>query len=141
MKILLQVDDDLVEPESKITTFALANILEKKYTLYSKFAEMNQQFMADKLTVGMQNALEGLMKGHPIQDPFATAESFIADRFKEFVGSQELDGIVAGVPTKASLMGYSRRKVKAKKKGLPRPSFIDTGALVERLTVKVQYDE
>jgi type II secretory pathway component PulF len=127
--------NEVPEPESKINTFELANILEAKYTLFSKFGEMNEQMMADALAESLNNALEDILMGSPVVNPFADGEQAIEQRFRQFISKEELAGVVAGVPTQSALMGYSRRKKKSHAKNKRRPSFVDTGTLQNSIKV------
>ena len=60
------------------------------------------------------------------QDPFADAMSHGEALFRTFLEQKDMDGLVGGVPTAASLAGVSHRF--KRRKGTPgRPSFVDTG--------------
>lgn len=118
---------DVPEFNDKSTTGTVADVLETKYGLFSNFADSNLGFIADELANGMADAIDALMNGQHI-NPYAGACSAIDQKFKEFLDTEEMAKIgVAGVPTKAAVMGVNSR-LKAKR-GPRRPSFIDSGTL------------
>jgi len=120
------------EPESNLNSFELANIIENKYELFSKYGEMRLQFIADSLTESLGNALDDILMGSPVKNPYADAEQEIEQNFKDFISKEE-----HGIPrTMAGKMGYSRRF--KGRKGPPRPSFIDTGTLQNSIKTWVE---
>lgn len=126
MKLHLGVVD-VPEPEGN-TTYGVATILEEKYGLFSKFAESHQQDIANNLAESVAGALETIMMGGAPSDPFAAGASQIDQEFRKFLDTEEMAKLgVAGVPTKAALMGKSIRF--KRKRGARRPSFIDSGVL------------
>lgn len=111
------------------TTGDVAEILESKYKVMEHFATAHEADIAGDLENSLEGELENLLLGAPRSgDPFAAACSAIDDRFRKFLSQKEMDRMgVPGVPTAASLAGYSKRfKQKQKKSRGPRPSFIDT---------------
>lgn len=109
-------------------TYSVATILEEKYGLFSKFAEAHQQDIANNLAESVAGALETIMMGGTSPDPFAAGASQIDQEFRTFLDTEEMAKLgVAGVPTKAALMGKSIRF--KRKRGEKRPSFIDSGVL------------
>ena len=112
------------------STGDVAEILEAKYEVMGHFVKKHEQDIANDLENSLEGALENvLLGGPPSSDPFAAATSAIDNRFKKFLSLKEMDALgVPGVPTQASLAGYSKRFKQKQKKGRgPRPSFIDTG--------------
>ncbi len=109
------------------TTGDVAEILEGKYHVMEHFYELHKDDIAVSLEGSMANALENLLMGAPTNlAPTGEATSKIEDRFKQFLSQKELDALgYPGIPTKASLKGVNHRL--KKKKGAPRPSFVDTG--------------
>jgi hypothetical protein len=112
-----------------ITTGDVANILEHKYALFSVFAAMTRDFITDVVTESMRGELQNVLMGKPanLSDPFAQGMSAIEARFRDFLDYQGMDGRAPGVPTKAALMGRSIRL--KRRRGPPRPSFIDSGLM------------
>lgn len=112
-----------------LTTGDVAEILEDKYHPMEVFFELHGQEIADALANGMEGALESLLMGAPPQAIARAAEgalSGVQAQFKTFLSSREMEGLgIPGVPTKAALDGVNHRL--KKRKGAPRPSFIDTG--------------
>ena len=112
------------------TTGDVAEILEGKYEVMGHFARAHETGIAADLEGSLEGELENILLGAPrSSDPFAGAADKIEHRFRQFLSLKEMDRLgVPGVPTAASLAGYSKRfKQKQKKSRGPRPSFIDTG--------------
>jgi len=126
MKLHLGVID-VPEPEGN-TTYGVAIILEEKYGLFSKFAESHIKDISAHLSDSVAGALETILQGGKVKNPFASAESEIDKDFRHFLDIEEMAKLsVEGVPTKAALMGKSIRF--KRKVGPRRPSFIDSGVL------------
>lgn len=118
---------DTHEPNGEETHF-VATILEDKYGLFSKFAESNEQKIADQLADSVQNALETILSGGHAPDPFAECCEEINQDFRDFLDKEVMATLgVPGVPTKAALKGRSKRFKRSR--GPRRPSFIDSGVL------------
>lgn len=121
------------------TTGDVAGWLEDKYHVMEVFYESHGAEIAEDLENSLAGAMENLLLGAPVKlsgQAFASAESKIAERFKTFLSSQEIETLgIPGVPTQAALDGVSHRfknprfrMARGKKvKRDPRPSFIDTG--------------
>jgi hypothetical protein len=114
----------------------VANWLEKKYGIMGAFVQMNKDFIAKEVIqelVGVKNR----QPQHPMDA--------IAKKLKEAISMQQFNGILPGVPTKASLRGVSsrfkngKRRGKSKVSGVPRPSFIDSG--IYQSSIRVVLDE
>lgn len=126
MKLHLGVID-VPEPEGN-TTYGVAMILEEKYELFSKFAESESDKIAKHLEESVAGAIENLTLGVFNKNPFLQANEEIDADFKHFLDIEKIAQLgVAGVPTKAALMGKSIRF--KRKFGARRPSFIDSGVL------------
>ena len=118
---------DVPEPEGN-TTFGVAKILEAKYGLYSKFAEAHIGDIANHLTDSLAGAMDTILQGGKVKDPFIAGTAQIDEDFRDFLDEEEMAQLgVAGVPTKAALMGKSIRF--KRRVGARRPSFIDSGVL------------
>ena len=123
---------DVPEPEGN-TSYGVAMILEEKYQLFSNFAQAHEQDIADNLSESLAGALETLMQGGTVVDPFAAGTSQIDQEFRTFLDTEEMARLgVPGVPTKAALRGKSIRF--KRKVGARRPSFIDSGVLQTSFT-------
>lgn len=118
---------DVPYTEGGKTTGDVAEILEDKYHVMWMFFALHGQEIIDRMTDGLVRDMENRAMGAPEgQDPFAGAMSYGETLFRTFLEQKELDGMVEGVPTAASLAGVSHRF--KRKKGAPgRPSFVDTG--------------
>ncbi|MES2048858.1 MAG: hypothetical protein V4447_10685 [Pseudomonadota bacterium] len=114
---------------AQMTTFGVATILEKKYNLFSSFAALHTQDIAEAVSIGLAETLEALMMGAPASiDPFGAAMSDTEQMFRTFLVNEEIKEVGQdGVPTKAALDGVNHRM--KLRRGPRRPSFIDTGLL------------
>lgn len=110
------------------TTGDVAEILEAKYHVMEMFYQQNEVFVAKSLEKSVAGTLESLLLGAPLSiDAFGAGTSRIEDRFKQFLSRREIERLsYPGVPTQAALKGVSHR-LKGKRSGRRRPSFIDTG--------------
>ena len=109
------------------TTGDVAEILEAKYHVMETFFDLHEEEIGEDFAESLVGTLEALTSGAPTSiDPFAAAISQVEARFKTFLETKEMDATgTPGVPTRASLKGVSHRF--KRKRGPPRPSFIDTG--------------
>jgi hypothetical protein len=132
---------DVPEPNG-ISSYELGKILEEKYTLFSAFVELHNKEIADQISESLAGAMETyLATGHLPKNPFDSAGQELTLSLKKYIYTEELAGVVGGVPTQAALEGITTRtmngktpkKVKAGQKfkrvktGVRRPSFIDSG--------------
>lgn len=112
------------------TTVDVARIIEEKYHVMEVFAEdIGMGAIAAALEKSAVEALEKIILGSPAPLSVSNAgEAEIETAFRLFLSQQEMDNVVGGVPTQASLDGVSHRLKHPNAKGNPsRPSFIDTG--------------
>ena len=125
---------------ANITTGDVAQILEDEYHIMQTFFDKHQADIASDLESSVAGALESVLMGAPLElNAFGEAESAIQDRFQRFIDNKEMDG-QPGVPTKASLLGVSKRF--KNKKGSPgRPSFVDTGLYLSNFRSWISIDE
>lgn len=112
---------------STVTTGDVAEILEKKYHIMEVFVDRHEEQIGDILANSLAGELENVLMGAPpANDPFGGATSKIEAEFRAFLDRDEMaEASVPGVPTKAARMGVNHRL--KKKRGAPRPSFVDTG--------------
>lgn len=121
--------------KAPITIFELAEILEAKYALFSQFVDLEFDYIEDVLETAMNNQIDALMNSHPVpDDPWAEVGSALTKRFKLYLETEEIvKSGVPGVPTAAALAGKNSRL--KTRKGMRRPSFIDTSVLYASLKV------
>lgn len=114
-----------------MNTGDVATILEAKYGLFSAFYKAHERSIADGVAKSMKDAMEALMMGHAI-DPWGPATQQIQAQFRDFISSGASERVgLAGVPTKAALMGVNHRLLHPRSRKNPRrPSFRDTGLLM-----------
>jgi len=106
----------------------VAEILEGKYGLFSRFAQLNEQRMANHLADSVNDAIHTLLSGGVVTDPFLDGCEEINQDFRTFLDEEKMAILgVPGVPTKAALSGRSKRFKRSR--GPRRPSFIDSGTL------------
>lgn len=111
------------------TTGDVAEILEDRYGLVEKFWEVYEGRAIEKLSDGIEGALESFVMGAPPKlDPFGKGLSEVEDLFKQFLSTQEAERVgIPGTPTQAALRGVNHRLKRPYVKRAPRPSFVDTG--------------
>lgn len=111
------------------TTGDVATILEAHYHLFTIYFELHEEEIAGWVAESIAGATEDLMAGGaPSNNPFGAAMDRIKVGFTTFIDTQEMDGTgTPGVPTGAARRGVNHRL--GIKKGLPRPSFRDTGLM------------
>jgi hypothetical protein len=114
---------DIPYDDGTKTTGRVAEELETDYGIMAYFMDNHGQEVADDTVMAYLTMLETGLADQPLSETPAL--------FRAFLSAKEMDGS-KGVPTKRSLMGYSSRMKKAT--GVPRPSFIDTGAYSESFT-------
>jgi hypothetical protein len=129
---------------SQWDTYDVAKHLEEAYGLYSAFAEYEGQKMADYLADSVAGSIETILQGGVSKDPFASGTAKITQDFREFISSQTAEKVLAPgtdarpVPTKAALVGRSKRKARPYAKGDRRPSFIDSGIFEKSIKTWVE---
>lgn len=122
---------DVPYADGKATTGDVATILEHNYNVMGVFVE---EVGADAISAAFeqaaQDAIADLLSGAPAASLNLTlaATGEIEDAFRIFIDQKEMDGVVPGVPTAASLKGVNHRLKRPYTKSNPvRPSFRDTG--------------
>ncbi len=123
MEVLhLGINDVPYEDNIHTSTGFVAEELEKNYGIMGFFFENNSQSIADDAVQTYLDVISG-------KDNRIFGESLLVtkvnDKFRRFLDSKAMDRKINGVPTKASLLGKSK-KLK-RNKGPVRPSFIDSG--------------
>ncbi len=110
------------------TTGEVAEILEQKYGLFTKFVEIHRPVIEYEVSNSLEGAMETILTGHMPSDPLATAKSGIEELFKDALTMQSYDYKIPGVPTGAAQRGvrHSFKRSYLSSRG-PRPSFVDTG--------------
>lgn len=129
------------------TTGEVAEALEKKYHLMQTFSEVYGSNLAAMLEEGVAASLNSMLNGGPIdKHPFEAGCAKIENLFRQSLTIKAYDGLIPGVPTKASLEGVSNRfknpryivKKGKKIKRASRPSFVDTGLLQRNFAAWVE---
>jgi len=110
-------------------TVTVAKILEAKYGLFSAFYRRHEQDIKALLIDSLEGALENLHAGGVAPaDPFTSSMQKLQGMFRQFLFTGEVERMgLDGVPTQAALDGVNHRL--KRKKGVRRPSFIDTGTM------------
>jgi hypothetical protein len=114
------------------TTGDVAEILEKRYSLFSMFSVLRGADIVSCVEHAIEDKLEVLLLGGPSSGPAITDADLgpIEEAFRESIDRQEYDSRISGVPTAAAEAGVNHRLKHPYAKGNPpRPSFLDTGAL------------
>lgn len=115
------------KPAGAVSTGDVAEFLENKYHVMEVFFELHGDDIANDMAQSVAHAAEAIFNGAPVSlDPLGEATSEIDRRFRDFLSNREMDSLgYPGVPTKAAIKGVNHR-LKARR-GVERPSFIDTG--------------
>ncbi len=106
-----------------VTTGDVAEILEAKYGIMQYFFDNHADAIAELVAQRVAGQLENMMMGAPPPTVDEVLLDKIMDMFKHFLDSEEMRG--AGIPTAAAMKGASKRF--KRRRGPPRPSFIDSG--------------
>jgi hypothetical protein len=96
--------------------------------------DLGMDLIAKALERSAIGAIESMLMGAPTAGLSLSAEACdeIQGAFQFFIEQQELDNVVKGVPTLASLKGINHRLKHPYAKSNPsRPSFVDTGTYVK----------
>jgi hypothetical protein len=124
-----------LEKPSAATTGQVAVWLENKYHIWTHFWEIYgapdnspiQAAMLDSLSKTIRTLMVSRQAPRNL-NPFGTATGQIEFLFKQMLDQKELDRLgYPGIPTLQALKGYSNRF--KRRRGPPRPSFIDTGLM------------
>ena len=112
-----------------VSTGDVASFIENRYALMETFATMHHDDIAGVLETRMQGALENAMMGKPASDADVYGDlSPVEEMFRRALDEREFDGVIAGVPTGASLAGVNHRLRRPHARGnAVRSSFVDTG--------------
>jgi hypothetical protein len=107
------------------TVGQVAEELEKKYGVVETFYNLEENYIVDSFEGAYINGMELGMGGGSwdvIWDPSIT----LGSKFRRSLSSKRFDGLIRGVPTRASIKGVSHLRADPFKASSPRPSFIDT---------------
>jgi hypothetical protein len=108
------------------TSGEVAAEIEKKYSLVEVFYGLEEDFVIQNFEESYANSLDLGMWGQSWD--VAWDPSPLEGKFRRSLSQRRFDGIIKGVPTKASLAGVSHLRRDPFKKGASqRPSFINTG--------------
>lgn len=122
-----------------MTTFAVAQILERHYGLFSLFWQARGADVAEDMGEALKGSFEAMLMGQAVH-PYGAAMSRIEHRFRQFISNREIermqfaprtriaDRALLTIPTKAALLGVSHRHGKVSR-GPRRASFRDSGML------------
>ena len=108
------------------TVGQVAEALENKYGIVEAFFGMQEDYIVDNFEAAYANGLDSGMSGG--QWDVAWDPAPLQPKFRRAISTRQFDGVLRGVPTKASQGGVSHlRKDPFKKGASPRPSFMNTG--------------
>lgn len=118
-----------------ITTGEVADYLEEEYHIMETFFELHSDQIMQLIADAYIGALETFeISGMSQDEPSREAMEAIEQMFRDFLGNEELNNVMPGVPTIASGQtaertgGIQHRFAHPYAKANPsRPSFIDTG--------------
>jgi hypothetical protein len=116
---------------NRTTTGDVAQILERRYHIMEKYAELRADFIREQVLEAMHDKLERLHMGRgsaggPLLEPSDLGA--IQQDFQRMLDIRAFDNLIHGVPTAAAEAGVNHRLKRPYARSNPaRPSFIDTG--------------
>jgi hypothetical protein len=114
-----------------ITAEDVAAILEAKYQVLDEFTKLHvaeiQLAILSQFERVAGDVTSGARRSSNLGNLLKPATKEIEAMFKKFLDTEEMNGRVPGVPTKAALTGVRHGRGSKTMQGTPRPSFIDTG--------------
>ena len=116
----------------------VAQYLEDKYDVMQNFFNLHEKEISEDFAKSFAIAMEDMMSGLPVGNPFNSATSKTEARFQKFIDLAEIEKMgIEGVPTQAALDGVRSslkkkkeikgRNYRSKVRGTRRQSFYDTG--------------
>lgn len=138
--LIFGVNDIPYVGPGSVTTGDVAEILEARYGIMQFFFDNYQDEVVGALDEAMQGKLDNLLMGAPVPDSLFQEDdlSGIEESFRKFLDAREMDGRIPGVPTAASLHGYSTRFSKPGARRAERPSFISSGQFQANFVARVE---
>jgi hypothetical protein len=119
------VDEEFYPYDSDKSTVEVANALESRYELFTIFFEVAHEQIAAILAEEMADVLSDILSGGSAD--LDRVGPKVEALFRDFLKSREAELYVPGTPTEAS----THREA-------DRPSFIDTGLIMENFRVWVE---
>jgi len=118
------------------TTGEVADILDRRYGINEFFLENHGEEVIGAILEGAaQNLIRPESGRGSRTDHMAKAIKHGEEVFRDMLDNKELDGKVAGVPTRAAELGvrFGRRRAAS-----GRPSFVDTGLYRDSFRIEVE---
>ena len=115
------------------TAEVVAEVLEERYHIVDFFYSKYKADMALVLTSAFKDAIGKMVSGewNPKKQDLTRfmqpGIKAVEKSFRKFLDNKEMDGMVSGVPTAASLAGVRSGRGSKTLQGQVRPSFVDTG--------------
>jgi hypothetical protein len=114
-----------------MTAEDVAAILEAKYQVVDEFTKLHaadiQLAILSQFEKVAGDYMAGARRPSNMGNALKPATKEIEAMFKKFLDTEEMNGRVPGVPTKAALAGVRHGRGSKTMQGVSRPSFIDTG--------------
>jgi hypothetical protein len=116
-----------------MTAEAVAGILEGRYGVVEMFQAIHAQEIHSLVVEGFAEiAADFLSEGKPfttaaLKNLMKPNTKQVEAMFRSFLDREEMNGMAPGVPTLAAMRGVRHGRGSKTKRGMPRPSFIDTG--------------
>jgi hypothetical protein len=116
-----------------MTADKVSNILEGKYGIVETFAAIHEQeinaLFHDRFHEVATKIIEekGGQTSSSIKRLMNPATKEVERLFKSFLDNEEMNGMMSGIPTQAAMKGVRHGRGSKTRRGIQRPSFIDTG--------------
>jgi hypothetical protein len=116
-----------------MTAEKVANILEGKYGIVETFSAVYEEEISNIMTEGFAEIARNMLSSgrtsttSSIKNLMKPSTNNIQSLFRSFLDQEEMNGMVEGVPTAAALGGKRSGRGSKTRKGIKRPSFINTG--------------
>lgn len=125
------------------TTGDVSKELEDKYKIVEAFVDMEEDYICDLIEEQAAMDLDEIMTlGEPSKKGMSFTETDkIEKKFRNNLSSRKYDGIISGVPTIASIKGFSHLRQHPYEKGHgSRASFVNTGLYSSSFRAWVEED-
>jgi hypothetical protein len=111
------------------TTVEVAAEIEARFHVVETFWDLEENGIVEMLEDALADDIEDVMAMSKVSRKGISVKETdkIESRFRQNLTARKYDGVISGVPTKASLRGVSHLRQNPYAARNSRPSFLDTG--------------